>query len=399
MQGNCVGFTEGAEEKAIQEAFVSAQSNMTLAFGEGTFVFENALVLESAEGVTVRGAGKDKTILDFKNQKAGGEGLSAEKTNNLTVKDLAVRDSKGDGIKVLGATGVHFQRVSVSWTGTNPTEHGGYGVYPVQCKKVLVEDSYVAGASDSGIYVGQSQDIVVRRNEVTQNVAGIEIENSHRADVYENNVYDNTGGVLVFGLPGLQQPDGHTVRVFKNHIHDNNHRNFAPAGNIVATVPRGTGVLVMANHDVEIFDNKIERSLTGNLAVISYLLTGLPVLDPKYSPFTWNVNIHGNIFTGGGELPDESVTLGLALKLHAAAFPNARVPDIIYDGLANPDPGAQGPHAGNGASLCVGQTTSFANLRADKRDAQTGAFTSITTAVAPYACTLTALPAVAFDGL
>lgn len=396
IEGDCVAFPAGTEEKEIQEAFVEARPNTTLAFGAGEFTFQNALVLEAVEGVTIRGAGFEKTILNFKGQKAGGEGISADRTNRLTVSDLAVRDTAGDGIKVLGSSGVTFRRLHVSWSGENFTEHGGYGLYPVQSEKVLIEDCFVAGASDSGIYVGQSKDIVVRRNTAQFNVAGIEIENSHRADVYENKVTLNTGGILVFGLPGLQQPDGHTVRVYKNDIRDNNTDNFAPAGNIVATVPRGTGVLVMANHDVEIFDNTITNSKTASLAIISYLLTGIPIQDPNFSPFTWNVSVHGNTFVGGGDAPDPKVELGQALAAHAPAF-GGRVPDVLYDGIVNP--GSQSTRPGNAGDVCVGSTTSFANLHAEQRDPQTGAFIGISTQVAPYSCSLQALPAVSFDGL
>ena len=124
---------------------------------------------------------------------------------------------------------------------------------------MLIENSYVSGASDAGIYVGQSEDIVVRRNAAVGNVAGIEIENSNRADVYENAVSKNTGGILVFDLPNLPKMGGGQVRVFKNAVAANDTPNFAPKGNIVASVRRGTGVLVMANDGVEITENALER--------------------------------------------------------------------------------------------------------------------------------------------
>ena len=44
--------------------------------------------------------------------------------------------------------------------------------------KNKIEHCIAIGASDAGIYVGQSNNIIVRNCEVFQNVAGIEIENS-----------------------------------------------------------------------------------------------------------------------------------------------------------------------------------------------------------------------------
>jgi parallel beta-helix repeat protein len=86
----------------------------------------------------------------------------------------------------------------------------------------------VRGASDAGIYVGQSSNIIVRNSIVEYNVAGIEIENSSGADVYGNIARNNTGGVLVFDLPDLPVSGGNSTRIFANQILANNTRNFAP---------------------------------------------------------------------------------------------------------------------------------------------------------------------------
>src|SRR3546814_2859165 len=91
---------------------------------------------------------------------------------------------------------------------------------------VLIDSVYVRGASDAGIYVGQSKNIVVRDSVATENVAGIEIENSYDADVHDNVATKNTGGILVFDLPSLPMQGGHNVRVFENVVNDNSTPNF-----------------------------------------------------------------------------------------------------------------------------------------------------------------------------
>ena len=62
--------------------------------------------------------------------------------------------------------------------------------------------------------------------------------------MHGNHAHDNAGGVLVFDLPQAPKRNGGHVRVFDNVCRDDNHENFAPPGNIVATVPSGTGVMV-----------------------------------------------------------------------------------------------------------------------------------------------------------
>src|SRR3546814_13333972 len=64
---------------------------------------------------------------------------------------------------------------------------------------------------------------------------------------------------------------GHNVRVFENVVNDNSTPNFAPKGNIVASVPTGTGVLVMANRNVEIFDNVFANNGTSTVMIVGYL--------------------------------------------------------------------------------------------------------------------------------
>src|SRR5262249_30564399 len=154
----------------------------TIVFDTGTFSFDRDLSL-TVGGVTIAGQGQDKTILSFKGQTTGAQGLYVNlHGTSFAMRDIAVEDTKGDCVKVEGAVGVKFQPVRTEWTNGPDKNNGSYGIYPVQSKQILIEDCFARGASDTGIYVGQSEDIVVRRNRVEGNVAGIEIENSNRAD-------------------------------------------------------------------------------------------------------------------------------------------------------------------------------------------------------------------------
>ena len=58
-----------------------------------------------------------------------------------------------------------------------------------------------AASADAAIYVGSSRDIVVRNNEVFNNVAGIEIENCTAALVTNNRRITTRPVILVFVLP------------------------------------------------------------------------------------------------------------------------------------------------------------------------------------------------------
>jgi parallel beta-helix repeat protein len=309
----------------IQEALILAEPGDIIRLTSGTYNLEDSLSLD-VDNVQIEGEGMNQTILDFKNQQSGAQGLSVT-SDNVTLQDFSVQDAKGDAIKVKGVTNIKFLRVKTEWTDGPKSENGAYGLYPVESKNVLIDGCIAIGASDAGIYVGQSQNIIVRNSRAEFNVAGIEIENSYYADVYDNVATNNTGGILVFDLPSLPQQGGHHVRVFNNKSVGNNTDNFAPEGNIVGEVPRGTGIIIQANSDVEIFNNIIGDNDTVNIAVVTY---GNDTDDEEYYPHPKSIQIHGNEFGPTGYNPDTSKG-ELAQILFDLS--GGDMPDIFWDGL------------------------------------------------------------------
>ena len=312
-------------QEEVQTALIELSSGDILTLSPGTFVFEDGLSLDVDE-VIVRGSGINETILDFKNQMSGAQGLLVT-SDRVTLKDFAVTDAKGDAIKVIGAEGINMINLKTEWTGGPKTTNGAYGLYPVESTDVLIDGCVAIGASDAGIYVGQSKNIIVRNSVAQYNVAGIEIENSYYADVYDNLASHNTGGILVFDLPDLPQQGGRHVRVFRNQVIDNDTDNFAPEGNIVGEVPRGTGIIIQANSDVEVFDNDISGNGTVNVSIVTY---SNETQDESYYPHPRSIQIHGNRFGEGGFDPDIE-TGELAAILFELSGGN--MPDIFWDGV------------------------------------------------------------------
>ena len=308
-------------QRELQTALIEAQPGDTVRLERGRYELTQGLSL-SVDNVTIRGAGQNRTILSFAGQRRGAEGLLVT-ANGVELRDFAVEDTRGDAIKVRDCQGITFRGVRAEWTRGAHPENGAYGLYPVNCTDVLIEGAIARGASDAGIYVGQSRNIIVRDSLAEFNVAGIEIENSFNADVFGNTVQHNTGGVLVFDLPGLPQTGGHSVRVFDNRITDNNTPNFAPAGNIVASVPTGTGVLIMANRDIHVFNNEIGGHATVNVLITAYRES---FQDENYNPLPRNVMIRDNRFGNKG--------FGPAGDLSALAQTGVPMPDVIWDGAS-----------------------------------------------------------------
>tara|TARA_B100000929_G_scaffold163686_1_gene129671 strand:- start:42 stop:1268 length:1227 start_codon:yes stop_codon:yes gene_type:complete len=319
-------------EKDFQLKLILAEPGDTIKLESGLFPILGTLSMEGKENIVIRGAGMNGTVLSFAGQVEGAQGLSITNCTNITLEDFTVQNAKGDAIKCQYVDGITFRRVKAQWLGGPKPTNGAYGLYPVQCENVLIEHCVAIAASDAGIYVGQSKDIIVRFSEAFDNVAGIEIENSTRADVYGNNVHGNTGGILVFDLPDLVVKEGKQVRIYDNIIKDNNIDNFAPEGNIVGKVPSGTGIMVMATEQVEVFDNTIINNKTAGTAVVSYYITEEETKDSQYNPYTSAIYIHNNIYRRAPQIPTLDHDIGLLLFVRFFR----EVPDIIYDGMPDP---------------------------------------------------------------
>ena len=312
-------------QEEIQEALIDLEPGDVLTLEPGEYFFEDGVSLD-IDDVIFEGSGIDDTILNFGNQISGAQGLLVT-SDGVTLRDFAVLDAKGDAIKIIGADGINMIRLRTEWTGGPKATNGAYGFYPVESKDVLIDGCVAIGASDAGIYVGQSQNIIVKNSVAQYNVAGIEIENSYYADVFDNLASHNTGGILVFDLPDLPQQGGHHVRVFRNKAINNDTDNFAPEGNIVGEVPRGTGIIIQANSDVEVFDNDIYGNGTVNLSIVTY---SYETEDENYNPHPKSIQIHGNRFGDGGFDPDIG-TGELAAILFELS--DGDMPDIFWDGI------------------------------------------------------------------
>lgn len=315
-------------EETLQQKLIEAQYGDVIEIPAGTHEITRSLSL-NVSGVTIRGAGIDNSILSFRNQIQGAEGLLVS-ADDFIIENLAIEDTVGDALKINESDNVIVRNVRTEWTGGALTTNGAYGIYPVQSTNILIEGAVAIGASDAGIYVGQSNQIIVRNSRAEYNVAGIEIENSTFADVYNNVATNNTGGILVFDLPNLPVQGGRNTRVFNNEILENNTANFAPEGNIVGTVPAGSGLMVLANDNIEVFGNTFTDNDSANIIIVSYYITERPFEDPNYDPFPEGINIHNNFFNGGGSNPDSEPLIALQAATGEA------IPDVVWDGTLIP---------------------------------------------------------------
>jgi len=276
----------------------------------------NQTVSVDKDGITLRGLviNGERAILD-------GQGTIADAVlgsgSDFVIEGFHIRHYSGNGIVVNKARNVIFRNLIAE-------DAGLYAVYPVECNGVLVEGCVVSGTKDAGIYVGQSNDIVVRNNEVYMNVAGIEIENSTNALVENNSAHHNTGGILVFLLPSGASKVASHCRVVNNRVWENNTANFAKPGTIVSFLPVGTGMLIMAADHTEITGNQIWGNHSVGITMMSFTSSqGAPKEDFQLDiePNPDNNLVYGNIYKDNGANP--------APLFKAMGIPGV---DLMWDG-------------------------------------------------------------------
>lgn len=378
---NEIVISNGASAAAdAQLAFIEAEQGAVIVFEAGVYDFTNTLSMDGKEEIIIRGAGRDQTFLDFSGQSAGGEGVLVTNSNSIRFENISIRDAKGDALKTRDCNRVSFVNVGTVWSGEPSSDNGAYGLYPVLCTDVFIDNCYAYGASDAGIYVGQSDRVIVKNCLAEGNVAGIEIENTTNADVFDNEAFDNTGGILVFDLPGLTQA-GNNTRVFNNNCHDNNRINFAPPGNIVGNVPAGTGCMVLSTKNVEIFNNTFNNNNFAGVIVANYLIVNNMPSDPTYNPFPADIYIHNNTHMMSGAVPDPQPAAMAPIVGLLAAY-SLPQPNILLDGLLM-----------SAADVCIQEgSATFVNINAGDPT-----FMSLTTDVSAHDCTRAPLPEISFD--
>ncbi|MEZ4240412.1 MAG: parallel beta-helix domain-containing protein [Myxococcota bacterium] len=411
---NCVEIAAG-DVQALLDTVNTLEDDTAVVLAAGTYALDNAVTIRSVTGVTLIGQGMDETTLDFSGVAAQTNGVDVV-ADDVHLEGFTVVDSPKDGVRIEDSDGVVIRGVRATWSNGPQSTNGAYGLYPVRVSHVLMEDSEATNASDAGIYVGQCQHAIVRNNVARQNVAGLEIENTQFADVYGNHVEDNTGGLVVFDLPG-NPVIGHDIRIHDNEIVNNNRRNFAPGGT-VAQIPAGTGTFAMASRRVEIDGNTYANNDTVDVALVSGLIvesdpeqwaltqeelvgdtSGLELpttADGRIMNFrSYDLWVHDNSHEGSGTAPDAADAQQRALGFLLAALYGAQPVDtVLYDAIGESafDPNdAAGNSNDNRICVATGPNVTMASL--NLAELQSGGFPTLADIYrpdppfAPFDCT------------
>ena len=106
---------EAMDAETLQALLIGVEEGGVVELPEGRIELVDGLSLD-VNSVTLRGAGQDKTVLDFSGQSGAGEGLLIT-SDDVIVEGFTMRDTKGDGIKSKGADRITYRDLTVEWSG------------------------------------------------------------------------------------------------------------------------------------------------------------------------------------------------------------------------------------------------------------------------------------------
>ena len=312
----------------LEKRIARARPGDLIDVAEGVYPISHPMRIRS-RGVTLKGAAKGRTVLDFTRQVSGNQALEIAAPDVL-IADLTLRNAYGDGIVVANTQRVSLRRIRVDWTSRRQPLPGAVGVHLLHVEDALIDRVDVYGAADAGMYLGQSRQVIVQASVAAASVTGLVIANCEFVDVMRSLFTHNSLGVVVVNLPNLPDAISNSVRILHNRIVDNNLSN-APARDVVlGKLPAGTGIAVIAHDRVAIFDNDISDNPAAGVLIASYLFTGLTYQDPTFDPYAESLHVYNNRFARNGLAPTADT-----LKLVNSELPPGFGIDIARDGFSD----------------------------------------------------------------
>lgn len=278
--------------QSIQKAIDSVGEGAVIEVTPGEY---HEAVTVDKHGITLRGVveGDRRPVFEGKGKLADALIVSG---NDFQISGFTLQHYQGNGLTAQGVEHLVIRDLIVDDTGL-------YGVYSVESKNVLIEKVKATRIKDAALYVGQSQGGVVRDNEVYGNVAGIEVENSSDVIVENNHAHDNTGGILVFVLPGKVVKEGKRNRVINNVVENNNLENFGDPEAVIGKLPKGAGITIMAADETEVSGNTIRNNQSYGIAIVELGVLADPKEDPKTDPRPDGNRILANRYENNGTDP------------------------------------------------------------------------------------------------
>jgi len=315
--------------QSIREALARASAGDRIEVMPGTYregAPADAIALAvTVPGISLLGKSRPGHPVVLENAGAQGFGIWVSPANSVAPDDtehppcgagpqratLSGFTLKGFTVRGFGEHGVHLACVDrFSLSDNHADGNHVYGLFPVRSSRGVISGNLVTDTTtDAGIYVGQSDDVLITGNVVKRNLLGIEVENSRNCAVIGNDAHKNTFGIFVDILPFLQSGTQDGTLVAFNSVNHNDRENTGEPGDFLGILPPGIGILIAGGDRTTVLSNQVRDNSFAGIAVVSLCLAfqlqnpgeACPQLD--VDPDSDGNRILGNKVVGNGTLP------------------------------------------------------------------------------------------------
>lgn len=194
----------------IEAAIAASQPGDVILVGGG--VYPGGIVVpEDRPGITIRGVERNAVVFHGENRVHNAIEVEAD---DVTLENMTAHDFLANGFyweRVDGFAGRYLTVWNV----------GLYGIYAIESRDGILEQSYVSGAADAAFYIGECNpcDTVLRDNTATLSAVGFSGTNAGGNLVVEYNIFDRNGvGILPNSFDVGLAPPPQRDAVFRGNV-------------------------------------------------------------------------------------------------------------------------------------------------------------------------------------
>ncbi|MFN2389721.1 MAG: NosD domain-containing protein [Actinomycetota bacterium] len=245
-------------------------------------------VVVTTRGLILQGVDRFRTVIHGGDKKYNG--ILVDGANNVTVRNLTVRNYLTNGIFFNNVTGYTVNRVDAIKGRT-------YGIYAFDSYDGVIKNSFAWGSGDGGIYVGQCFGCGAVIENVTSQYSYLGYSGTNATGVtIRDSVFKHNGaGIVPNTLPTEDLGPGRGTFIYNNLVVKNNYETVPAAGfSEDAGIPFGTGVWLAGVSNNVVRDNDIRNHKRYGVLVSQSLDESLPMNNTVVGNRVRNSDSDGN---------------------------------------------------------------------------------------------------------
>ena len=244
-------------------------------------------VAEGKGGITIRGVDRNAVVFDGRD--AFVDAIEVE-ADGVTLENMSAHGFVANGFYWDGVDGFAGRFLSVWNVGT-------YGIYALQSRHGLIEDSLVSGAGDAAFYVGECQpcDTVLRRLVARYSAIGYSGTNAGGGLELRDSTWEKNGtAIMPNSYDGQEAPPPQRGLLISGNVVRDSGTVPVPANSPLAGFI-GIGVAIAGGWEDVVEDNEVSGSATYGIALYPTLQRSGPAWAPNGN------TIRDNTISGSGK--------------------------------------------------------------------------------------------------